>query len=145
MMKQCNRCGRVKDISGYYKNKASKDGYSNVCIECTSALAKQKRAAKKAYLNALSADARKDANLRRHYGITLAAYENMLAAQGDKCAICGRSPDEFKRAFAVDHDHKTGIVRGILCPDCNRGLGGFHDNPELLRRAADFLEKIKPT
>ena len=92
-------------------------------------------------MDALSADARKDANFRRRYGITLAAYDNLLRAQGGGCAICGRSPDEFKRAFAIDHDHKTGVIRGILCPDCNRGLGGFHDSPELLRKAADFLEK----
>ena len=141
MMKKCRKCNEVKDISHFFRNAQGRDGYNDACKECIAEERKVKRAMERAYLSALSADARKDADFRRRYGITLAAYDNLLAAQGGVCAICGRSPDEFKRAFAIDHDHKTGVIRGILCPDCNRGLGGFQDNPELLRRAASFLEK----
>lgn len=141
MEKKCRSCNEVKDISHFFKNSQGRDGYNDSCKECIAAARKEKRRMERAYLNALSADARKDADFRRHYGITLAAYDNLLRAQGGGCAICGRSPDEFKRAFAIDHDHKTGVIRGILCPDCNRGLGGFHDSPELLRKAAGFLEK----
>jgi len=140
-MKKCRKCGEVKDMDHFFKNAQGRDGYNDVCKECIRVQRKEKREIQKAYLSALSADARKDADFRRRYGITLAAYDNLLTAQGGRCAICGRSPDEFKRAFAIDHDHETGIVRGILCPDCNRGLGGFQDNPGLLRRAASYLEK----
>jgi len=86
-------------------------------------------------------DMLKDRNLKRHYDITLGDYEGILAAQGGVCAICGRSPEEFKLTFAVDHNHITGKVRGVVCPDCNRGLGGFHDDPVLVEKALEYLKK----
>lgn len=73
---------------------------------------------------------------RRHakkYGITVEESEVLLAQT--KCEICGgESP------LHTDHDHKTGIVRGMLCNNCNNGLGRFKDNPAFLRNAATFLE-----
>jgi hypothetical protein len=62
-------------------------------------------------------------------------------SQGGRCAICGKVPRS--RRLAVDHDHKTGEVRGLLCASgdfgCNKGLGYFNDDPELLRRAYEYL------
>lgn len=79
------------------------------------------------------------------YGLTPASYNEMLAAQGGGCAVCG-TPDVGGRwdstAFHVDHDHATGVVRGLLCLGCNRGLGYFNDNPEKLRLAALYLERV---
>lgn len=75
------------------------------------------------------------------YGITAAQYEQMLAEQGGKCAICGTK--EEGRGYEwlhVDHDHATGAVRGLLCALCNFGLGKFKDNPDWLRRAAEYVE-----
>ncbi len=68
----------------------------------------------------------------RRYGLTLEEYEAILAKG---CAICGRS-----KGMQLDHDHKNGKVRAALCVDCNRGLGGFRDDPALTRRAAEYLE-----
>jgi hypothetical protein len=79
----------------------------------------------------------RDWYLRTEYGITLAQYNAMLAAQNGGCAICAGV--DTKRRLAVDHDHATGVVRGILCENCNRGIGLFKDNPERLRRAVDYL------
>ena len=79
------------------------------------------------------------ANLQRKYGITLADYDRMLKTQAGGCAICGRKPSKTRR-LDVDHSHKTGIVRGILCHKCNRGLAWFGDNPSTLRSAAHYLE-----
>lgn len=79
-------------------------------------------------------------NYRRAYGITIDDYDRLFAAQGGRCAICG-SPEPlggFKN-FAVDHNHQTGKVRGLLCTACNRGLGLFHDNPVTLELAARYL------
>lgn len=72
--------------------------------------------------------------LRKRYGLTLDEYEK-LSASG--CAICGVSAGS--RRLCVDHDHKTGKIRGILCGNCNSGLGRFKDDPELLRKAAQYL------
>lgn len=78
-------------------------------------------------------------HLQRTYGITLAEYDEMLEAQGGKCAICGKTPEENNRRLDVDHNHDTGVVRGLLCNDCNSGIGRFYDNTSFLHRAADYL------
>ena len=76
----------------------------------------------------------------RKYGLTLEEYCQMLEDQEGSCAICGRS---FTKEFYpnVDHNHTTSKVRGLLCTPCNRGLGLFQDNPDILRAAATYLEK----
>ena len=67
-------------------------------------------------------DKRRNIDLRRRYGITLAEYKAIHKKQKGRCAICGRHQREFKRQFDVDHNHKSGYVRGLLCPYCNRKL-----------------------
>lgn len=77
-------------------------------------------------------------NLRRQYGLTEKEYENIASSQGGACAICrGVS----KKTLAVDHDHKTGKVRGLLCWKCNYALGLLTDNAEFLGRAIIYLRK----
>ena len=77
------------------------------------------------------------------YGISQAEYEAMLAAQGGTCAICRTDewPGKGNRPH-VDHNHKTGRVRGLLCGNCNNGLGNFGEDPARLRAAADYLEGV---
>jgi hypothetical protein len=60
----------------------------------------------------------------------------MIRAQGGLCALCKTNP-----ATQVDHDHKTGRVRGILCLHCNAGMGAFHDDPAIIERAIRYLEQ----
>lgn len=79
----------------------------------------------------------KSRELEKKYGITLDAYEALLASQGGVCAICGRPP----RRPMVDHDHLTNAVRGVLCSECNLALGKLHDDVESLRRAIAYLER----
>ena len=82
----------------------------------------------------------KDLYLRRHYGISLADYEDILDEQGGKCAICLCKPRT--RVLAVDHDHLTGRVRGLLCGRCNHGLLQFaQEDTLILRRAIEYLLK----
>ncbi len=75
--------------------------------------------------------------LKSRYGITLEQYEQLFNLQGGRCAICDRETDH---TLHVDHCHETGLVRGLLCGSCNRGLGMYGDNVQLLRKAADYLE-----
>lgn len=78
--------------------------------------------------------------LRVKYGITDAGFDELLAAQGGCCAVCRTAnPPGRGQRLHVDHDHATGKVRGLLCTECNVGLGKFKDDPELLRRAAEYL------
>lgn len=83
--------------------------------------------------------------LRTKFDLTPAQYEAILRKQNGACALCGFVPsglDTFRKgkALAVDHDHITGQVRGLLCDLCNRGIGQLHDDPELLRKAALYIE-----
>jgi hypothetical protein len=80
------------------------------------------------------------AGLKRYYGITFEEYNTILEGQGGICPICGIRPGEIKKAFAVDHDHETGKVRGILCDRCNLILGYSKDNILILERAINYLE-----
>ena len=79
--------------------------------------------------------------LKRRYGITFADYYRMIEAQDGGCAICGYRPKNIR--LSVDHDHKTGQVRGLLCIKCNRGLPYFSDSPDRLDRAAKYLHKAE--
>ncbi len=85
----------------------------------------------------------KNSRLFLRYKLTLAQCEAMDKAQEGKCLLCGQDPTITKRGrkqLVVDHCHKTGTVRGLLCDVCNRALGMFQDSPTLLRIAADYLE-----
>jgi hypothetical protein len=81
-----------------------------------------------------------DGIIRRTYGISLAEYNAMLSNQGNACAICGKHASTSKRRLAIDHCHKTKVVRGVLCDHCNQGLGHFKDDPKRLITAARYLE-----
>jgi hypothetical protein len=65
----------------------------------------------------------------------------LLEEQGGKCAVCGKLNNEGRRRLAVDHDHKTGKVRGLLCGNCNTALGLVKEDPEILSLLADYLRK----
>lgn len=80
--------------------------------------------------------------LKRVYGISEVQFNNLLSTQGHTCAICYEAFKTVGGRYApvVDHDHKTGAVRGLLCDRCNHALGHLKDNPELARRAGIYLQ-----
>jgi Recombination endonuclease VII len=115
--KACQRCGGRKGA------KYANDKY---CGNCRHAIRRQR-----------SANAHAAALLRR-YGITREDYWDLYRAQGGHCAICLRATGKSKR-LTVDHDHKTGLVRGLLCATCNTILGHFRDDPAAGQRIIDYL------
>jgi len=82
---------------------------------------------------------RRDRYLKKTYGISLDQYEAMLEAHAGGCWICGKQPKTGKNLH-VEHDHKTGRIRGLACWRCNRGLQHFRDDAMMFRRAADYIE-----
>ena len=83
----------------------------------------------------------RNARYKIKYGITIEDYDRMFEEQSGLCAICGNPPEEGQ-LLNVDHDHETGKVRALLCFTCNNGLGSFQDDPELLKKASQYLEEF---
>lgn len=115
------------------------------CRSCRSAAQQAWRATKPGYgaqVYAKNKEKTRERHLVRKYGVTLLDYENLLAEQDGRCAIC-RAPEveQFKGVLHVDHDHATGEVRGLLCRGCNHMLGSVEDDPAVLERAIRYLRR----
>lgn len=117
---------RRRSRKNYYKNIEKSREYSRIQA--------------KAYI-AKFPERKRESRLREKYGLTLEKWEEMFESQGRKCAIC-RTDNPGAVGWNTDHCHDSGKVRFILCCHCNRGLGAFRDNPELMRRAAQMIEDI---
>lgn len=125
-MKWCKDCGEIKPLDTFVLSKKSPTGRGSYCKPCQNARTYESR-------QRLHGGSR-EYHLRRRYGIGVKAFEAMLVEQDGKCLICERSEPEH-----VDHDHETGKVRGILCFNCNQGLGNFRDDIRSLIRAVNYL------
>jgi hypothetical protein len=88
----------------------------------------------------------RDYQLQKKFGLSRQQYVQLLAEQDGCCKICGSQEPatKGKTEFCVDHDHKTGCIRGLLCTSCNRGLGFFRDDVELLQKAIAYLKEAEP-
>jgi hypothetical protein len=140
-MKSCNKCKTTKPLSSYYADSRNKDGRKGVCKECNNSTKRLRRSDPSVreaenLKRSKSRNSRKE-NLKYRYNLTIEDYDNMVTQQNGLCLICEKSLPEYPH---IDHCHKTDVVRGILCPNCNTSLGKFNDDPKLLRRAADYLE-----
>jgi hypothetical protein len=139
--KMCTGCKTTKLLSEFWPDRRTGRAASR-CKSCKAEYAKRWRAANphkqlERYWN--NPDRERERHLVRKYGVDLAAYQRMFTSQGGKCAICGKAQE---RAFDVDHDHATGVVRGLLCTNCNRMVGHAADDPVRLRAAAVYLESV---
>jgi hypothetical protein len=116
--------------------RAAKDGHQWFCKVCLDLHTKKQLKTPKGKAK----DRRK--YLKFTYGITQEQYDDMLDEQNGGCFICDKITESN---LHVDHCHTNGNIRGLLCSACNKGLGLFNDNPEFLRRAADYLEARRLT
>jgi hypothetical protein len=85
--------------------------------------------------------AKREYRLNRIYGITVEQYDSLLEKQNQCCAVCRKPAEGFKTNLAVDHNHITGEIRGLLCTHCNHRLVGRWRDGELLRRIADYVDQ----
>jgi len=119
--KFCPSCARIKPHSDWHRNSSSSDGWASYCKPCRKAQGHAQ-------------------HLKRTFGLTPEVLAQIIDAQDGCCAICRSRPPKH-----VDHDHRTGTVRGILCGPCNMGLGQYRDDPTLLHAAARYLRRQAPT
>ncbi len=85
----------------------------------------------------------RSSGLKRLYGISIDEYEQLSERQGHVCWICKGKVTSKNGNLLVDHSHKTGKIRGLLCTKCNAGIGGLGDSIEMLERAIDYLKHFK--
>lgn len=81
--------------------------------------------------------------LKKNYGITLDEYDSLFRSQNGCCAICKRHQSVLKRSLAVDHDRDTKVIRGLLCDNCNPGIGYFKHSVEMMEAGILYLKKFK--
>lgn len=135
-VKICPACNTEKPIEEFYVITA-KQICTSWCKPCLSEQSRNYRAANK---NSIASNARRY-HLAKKYGITEEQYDQLLIAQNFSCAVCGKNAEEEKKRLVVDHNHKTGEIRGLLCNYCNHRIVGKWTNGNLLRQVADYIEQ----
>ncbi len=133
----CRVCNEEKNLlDDFYfvrKNRALPSSYSYECKACTI-----ERTTKYNKNNSTSV---RSQYLKRNYGLTFEEFDTMLSKQDNCCAICkGKETYGRHKRFTVDHDHKTGKIRGLLCNHCNTTLGLVHDSIHTLQAMIQYLE-----
>ena len=147
--KLCSGCKTEKTLAQFYRNIGNKDGHSYKCKMCKDVQAKvyrennrEKVAAMKAAQQVRYMDKLRDSYYQKAYGISLDDFNQLFKEQKGGCAICSTTDYYSRMQYAkliVDHCHKTGKVRGLLCKSCNIGLGEFKDDVSLLDNAIGYL------
>lgn len=138
----CRRCGETKSIDSYYKE-AKRPSMMTICKTCHNARTRS-------YYAQLTDEDKQERWTRRRaktYGMTTDEMASMYQEQDGRCYLCQRECGSISRkrgtwdkGLTVDHDHVTGVVRRALCSNCNMALGFARDDPDLLRRMADYIE-----
>jgi hypothetical protein len=126
----CASCGNAKKPDEFYPDFRYKDQRSPRCLDCY-------REANRKW----GKEHRTLSRIRALRSTGVNRYDEILAEQLGVCAICGLPPNG--RRLAVDHDHETGEIRGLLCAQCNFGLGNFGDDPLRLHAAISYVEKYR--
>jgi len=169
--KYCSQCKQTKPVSEFSRRHNIPNGYVNKCKPCKEVISsnwrktaigrnstnKSRRLQYKKYGKAyaqtekgkedqhkrikkyLKTEKGKDNLLRKRYGITLTEYEALFASQDGRCAICGSDGDGKK--LHLDHCHSTSKVRGLLCNNCNIGIGLFQEDVTRLQNAIEYLKR----
>lgn len=155
MTKVCGDCKIEKPLSDYCKDKGKKDGLHWSCKDCRKKYRQQPHV--KAHTSGYNkARRQKDPKatkerdrkytLMRYWGLTPIQFEELLKKHNSQCGICkkkDRSSD--KKPLVIDHDHATGAIRGLLCDNCNRGIGLLQDSKEILQAAIAYLQQTSET
>jgi hypothetical protein len=150
-MKTCYTCKEELPLSAFSKDKKAKDCLNYACRTCWSKRSAENRSKDPDRYRVLQRQSYeknkhkykergRDYHLKTTYGISSVEYEKMLEAQAGICNICDNpATEELYNILMVDHCHKTNKVRGLLCRQCNIGLGAFKDNVETMLKAINYL------
>lgn len=128
VQKKCKKCGENKPVSEFFIKKCKNNKHNRFNTPC-----------KTCNYESRSESYFRNYLIKRNFGISILEYNEMLKSQNYKCAICGIDRNNYKREFSIDHCHNTGKIRGLLCTNCNTGIGMFKDNITTLHSAIKYL------
>jgi ribosomal protein L34E len=132
-MKKCNICLLVKPFDEFVKRKNRPNGIQAYCKKCHNENMKSKD----------RSEYNRKFSLNKSYGITIEEYNKMFTNQNGCCAICKVHITEInqkrKKHLSIDHNHRNGKIRGLLCDKCNRGIGLLQDDVQILLNAFNYL------
>jgi len=154
--KQCTKCKRILSLRDFHRNRATKTGYNSWCKTCKNARMRELRTnaltenfegrrqrdrehCRKFYHTKKGRESSRRRYLNKAYGLSMEEYNQLFGNQAGKCAICGKHQTEVNHTLRIDHCHKTGEIRGLLCDHCNKGIGNFLDDIENLQCAIIYL------
>ena len=136
--KICPQCLVNLPVTCYYKNNQSTNNIMSWCKDCCKRLRPQNKDYFKKYYQENKIK-RRASDRKRRYKVSEKEFQKQFFSQGSCCAIC-KTTDSGKQHWCVDHDHKTGIFRAVLCTSCNSMLGYAKDNSDTLKRAAAYID-----
>lgn len=141
-VKDCARCGQQKPRTDFYVCRTERDGRQAICSICQKEVTADRFKADPERVRLI----RWKSYIKHKYGMSWTEYTKWYNDQNGNCAICGdhyemRAPDRLHDGLHIDHNHETGLVRGMLCRGCNHGLGNMKDSVERLRNAIAYLEE----
>ena len=134
--KHCSMCKKRKGLSKFHRDASRHDGLNHRCRTCNTVHQRQLMARRRAKDPEGFRAGQRRYEMSHNYGITEDDYDKLFEKQGGVCAICGENPEG---RLAVDHDHETKTVRGLLCRPCNSGLGFLGDSTDRVAKAAEYM------
>jgi Recombination endonuclease VII len=144
-MKKCSRCQELKPLEQFYSDPRYRDGKSSRCKICACQVSQQSQKSNPDRYRANTKRWRErhgeelsEFTRRQKFGLPFGSYAEILTLQNGVCAICHKAPEPGSELY-VDHCHATNFVRGLLCHDCNTGLGFLKDSTLLLDAAKTYL------
>jgi hypothetical protein len=148
--KTCSRCKKAKLHKEFQKDSRALSGLSSKCKDCIKGRRKKQKEYDKAYWQRYAGKNIEklkvrdvEYNLKRKFGITLQDYEALLLKQNGKCATCDKIRSSNGKKLAVDHCHKTGRIRGLLCNECNTSLGLIKEDIQTLQNLIAYINDKK--
>lgn len=153
MTKHCSDCKKTLSIDCFWTNRSKYDGLASQCKSCQRERIRKwkktpsgKAHVKRSYKQQCETGAIRKTHLKQKFGMTLEDYDRMFESQNGVCVICG-CPEIINghgnkiKKLAVDHNHITGKIRGLLCHSCNHALGLLNDNPIIVKSLLEYIIK----
>lgn len=132
--KICTKCALDKPLSdyyfGYYRGSARSE-----CKPCGQAIAKERNNRPEEKIRI------RNKRILKQYGLSVEGFDSLVLSQNNSCAICFKNQRDLSLGLHIDHCHETKKVRGLLCMDCNTGIGKLKDSIEMLESAKNYLAK----